>query len=281
MTSIARFARPLDRLAVRIDPLAVSEGDAKLLREGAEFCFLVAELLLAIEELHRLLLDDLHAVLDVLLPLVHRGRRWAGTFLEFREPRFELVNFGLQLRGLRGGFTLIGLQRSFLPFEDLGPGVQPLLHLLDPNVTFPELLLAIKDLERLLLEEPEILRDFGLHRVGLDAEPFRIAPRGARAPEVIVDTASRDFRFMAGLLEIPEPFRKHRVARREVGLARDQLGLARGGLLAPGPQVPILLSEVLHEVVRSLQFRRDGPLLRPHFLELLFEVRRLPLTAFL
>src|SRR6266550_3594724 len=131
MTSIARFARPLDRLAVRIDPLAVSQADAKLLREGAEFFFLLAELLLAVEELHRFLLD--------------------------------------------------------------------------PNVAFPELLLPIEDLERFLLEEPEILRDFGLHRVGLDTEPFRIAPRGARTPEVIVDTVSREFRFMAGLLEIPEP----------------------------------------------------------------------------
>src|SRR5439155_23537031 len=186
MTSIARFARPLDRLAVRIDPLAVSKGDAKLLREGAEFFFLLAELLLAIEELHRF-----------------------------------------------------------------------------------------------LLEEPEVLQDFGLHRVGLDTEPFRIAPRGARTPEVIVDTVSREFRFMAGLLEIPEPLREQRVAGREVGLARDQLGLERGGLLGPGPQVPILLPEVFHEVVRSLQFRLDGPLLRRHFLELRLEVLRLPLEAFL
>src|SRR5438552_16779891 len=97
MTSIARFARPLDRLAVRIDPLAVSKGDAKLLREGAEFFFLLAELLLAVAELHRLLLDDLHAVLHVLLPFVIRCRRWAGTFLGFRVLWFVLVDVSLPL----------------------------------------------------------------------------------------------------------------------------------------------------------------------------------------
>src|SRR5205814_1966701 len=156
MTSIARFARPLDRLAVRIDPLAVSKGDAKLLREGAEFFFLLAELLLAVEELHRLLLDDLHAVLHVLLPFLHRGRRWAGTFLDFREPRFELVDFGLQLRGPRVGFALIGLQCSLLPFEDLSLRVQPLLFLRDPNVAFPALLPPIVDLERFPSEEPDV-----------------------------------------------------------------------------------------------------------------------------
>src|SRR5438309_7771867 len=118
MTSIARFARPLDRLAVRIDPLAVSQADAKLLREGAEFFFLLAELLLAVEEFHRLLLDDLHAVLHVLLPFFHRGCRRASPFLESGETGAKPLDLGLQPRGLRLGFALIRIQGAPLALED-------------------------------------------------------------------------------------------------------------------------------------------------------------------
>src|SRR5207247_7886883 len=58
-------------------------------------------------------------------------------------------------------------------------------------------------------------------------------------------------------------------------------GVQTCALPISGPQVPILLPEVFHEVVRSLQFRLDGPLPRRHFLELRLEVLRLPLETFL
>src|SRR5467141_2041396 len=183
-----------------------SRVHAELARERAKLLLLLPELFLAVQQVHRLLLDDFHAVLDILLPLLHRGGRWASGFLRVREARAKSVDLGLKLPDLGIERGLVCLQRAFLPFEDLSPRVERLLLPFDRRDASPDFLLLIQDIERFLLEEPEVLIDLRLHLVGLGADLVRI-PLGRlrlftgrrRGPTVLLGCAALVVDFFAEL----------------------------------------------------------------------------------
>src|SRR2546425_1334287 len=156
------------------------------------------EFLLAVEEFQRLLLDDLHAPLDVLL---------------------RLVRFGADLRGLR---LRLG-QEGPLPVEVLFAGREVLLPspefavpFVDPRFAVPDSLLAIEELDCPPLKElafPGQLGFLAFHRLPDFLGDFaRGAMRGDEAflrhrSETLAQIGYAALDFAAGLVFFPGPGR--------------------------------------------------------------------------
>src|SRR5205807_10476079 len=116
--------------------------------------------------------------------------RGTCALVELGEPRLQPVHFGLELRGLRVGLALIRVHGPLLPLEDFGSGVERPLLLFNSDFPLSGLLLPIEDVERFLLEEAQIFRDLGLHRIGLAVRLFRLASAGAPTLGALLDPAA-------------------------------------------------------------------------------------------
>ena len=152
---------------------------------------------------------------------------------------------------------MIRLHGPLLPLEDFGSGVERPLLLFNSDFPFSELLLPIEDVERFLLQEAQIFRDFGLHRIGLDAQLFRLAPGGACTLEVFLDSAALVLDLLTRLLKRPQPFGQLGVLGGNGSFPLRELGLERRRRIAARADVPVFLPEILHEVVGPLQFGRQ------------------------
>src|SRR5207247_2417440 len=238
-----------------------SEFDAELLGEGAEFLLFLAHLLFPVEELHRLLLDDLHPVLDVLLPLFHRGAGRATELLHVGDFRTKAFHLRRELRRLRVEFEAVRLDGSLLTFQDFLARIEASLTLRDLRVARAELLFLVQHIEGFLLKEPEVLRDLGLHSVRLGSEALRLPPErlrlvacGEADATVLLNLCALRIYLVPRSFEGSDPVSEFGFLRRMTDGPFRHLRLRGPDRVLPRADFALFLREVFHQIFGSLHF---------------------------